>query len=321
MSNRHRSMRPMFRSLSPKSLRTVKRVAIRAVRRLAGPPGHPSDPGLRSRGLLVRLATVSAMVISPPLLAASEASTCGPSGGHVFETASYYHGAGRLSLDEDQTVQLVLEPAERDRDVELFRIAFFREAGPFDAGLLPEDETPVPITVLERRATWYHEIELFVDDARRTTLTFFVDSGACTMTTRELEHYLNNQIYPAAALWRSTLPSGTPLDSPEVREGFEHPLLVSEPKASTQAVLWCQSGGPGATSCSIDFGGIGPISAGGCSISCVPPLYACCGPGFGRNCECRAPDSGGGGGGWLPPWWPGPGDDDDDDDDPEEDGK
>lgn len=304
-------------------LSTNKRVAIRAAQRLGDLPSCLLRRGLPWTSPVVRLATVSAIAVSTPLFAAPEASLCGPQGGHVFERATYFQGRGLIRLDEDRTIQLILEPAERGKDLELFRIAFFQEAGPFDAGLLPEADIPVPITILERRATWYHEIEVFVDDDAETTFTFFVDSRDCRMPKPEFQHYLSKQIYPAAALWRSSLAAGTQLDAPKIREAFAHPLIVSESDASTQSVLWCQAGGPGASSCSINFGSIGPIGSGGCSVSCVPPQYACCGLGFGSNCECRSPSGSGGsggGGGWLPPWWPWPGDDGDDGDpsDPED---
>jgi hypothetical protein len=60
--------------------------------------------------------------------------------------------------------------------------------------------------------------------------------------------------------------------------------------------LWCMAGGEGATGCSIDFGGIGAFSAGGCSVSgCEAPSYACCGASFGSYCVCREPADDGAG--------------------------
>ncbi len=294
-------------------LPTNKRLAIGAERRLGKLLNRRSSRGLPWRKLLVRLATVYTFAISPALLAGSDTGLCGPNGEHVFESAKYYHGDGLIRLDEDRTVQVILETDEEGGEVVLFSAAFFQDAGPFDADLFPGVDTTVPITVSERRASLYHETKLYVDDDREATFTFFVEANECSITKRELEQYLNNRIYPAAALRRNNLPTGTKLDSAEVREALAYPLTVLEPGAATLSVLWCQSGGPGAKSCSIDYGGIGPILAGGCSAYCVAPQYACCGLGLRSNCTCRSPSSGDGDSDerwWLPSWWPWPGGDD-----------
>lgn len=60
----------------------------------------------------------------------------------------------------------------------------------------------------------------------------------------------------------------------------------------------CMAGGQGADSCSIEFGGFGAVTGGGCSVSgCEEPSFACCGMGLGSYCVCRSPDDGDSGGG------------------------
>ncbi len=56
-----------------------------------------------------------------------------------------------------------------------------------------------------------------------------------------------------------------------------HDLLLNQQQ--DRGVNTCSSGGPGATSCSIDD----PIS--GCSVSCASGYYACCSAGS-NNCYC-----------------------------------
>lgn len=82
-------------------------------------------------------------------------------------------------------------------------------------------------------------------------------------------------------------------DSDSVKSEKGHP-----PPTTHSGPLYCASGGEGATGCSINYGGIGGLTAGSCSVSgCQAPSFACCGPGWGSHCVCRYPDESGPGGG------------------------
>lgn len=62
---------------------------------------------------------------------------------------------------------------------------------------------------------------------------------------------------------------------------------------SSKDPLICMAGGEGASSCSISFGGFGPVQTGSCSVGgCQAPQYACCGPGGGTYCSCVDPTEG-----------------------------
>ena len=181
------------------------------------------------------------------------------------------------------------------------------------------DGSPVSIVLSSNIRTAY--VDIAFEFSNRST-TFFTNPFDCTNL-----RYSSSAIEDAALAFNK-LPMGEVaaknafknlVGRPLVRKQITTSKTQESDDQSTEGVFYCVAGGPGASQCSISFGGIGAIAGGSCMVACPHPNeYACCGPGFPENCECVASDQGGGGGGDLPPMIPDSGDDDDGDEDDEE---
>lgn len=264
-----------------------------------------------------------------PLIATAAQSLCGPDDAPGFETAEFHRGVGTVALTDDRTLELALKTAQQNAEIILLRVGFYPGAVPEADDRFPQRGQEHSITVLDRRDTFYREVEVFFDGEDDATLTFFVDQRDCVMSKEQLRGYLEHGVYPVAAISNRSLPENIDFQSAQVRDFLGFPLILSEAEISAKVnqgsssplfigPLWCQSGGQNSLSCAINLGGLGSVNLGGCDITCVPPAYACCGQGvIGASCSCVTPSGGGagGGGGFLPPWWPWPGGGDDGDDD------
>lgn len=157
--------------------------------------------------------------------------------------------------------------------------------------------------IIKRSGKHHHELLLRVADDEERLWTISQDYYGCSSRAGDSLNSYANQSIQAIALSVSGIQHqnrsldaalGDFMQSPLVdREG----LKVLKNGASTNA-LFCLSGGSGSQSCSLDFGTVGPISAGSCSVSCNPGFFACCGPGA-PNCQCKPIDSSSGGGGGI----------------------
>ena len=280
---------------------------------------HRSKYSLLFRNVksLDRLFLLGLMLILP-LSAQAGQTSCGPDGGPAFKSVDDYQGIGSLALQDDHSLALLLEPARQGEDRLLVRIALFPQiSANLAEGGFPS-RAPSSMTVLDRRSTFYREIEVFFAGDRESAFTFFVEQRDCQLASGQLKSYMASHVLPVVAISTRTLPGTIDLDSEDVRAILDFPLLVSEPdlqmsniESGDESPLLagpsrCQSGGPGALSCSINRGSFGPRSLGSCNITCPRPSYACCGPSLDRAlCACLGVQAGSGGE-RLPGWWPSP---------------
>lgn len=93
-------------------------------------------------------------------------------------------------------------------------------------------------------------------------------------------------IVDAAAIARVKLQSNRRASLREALDLFSDAPLITKPDAASsnsRNPVGCPAGGTGAIACGWSAGGTGP---GSCSITCVPPAYACCGQRSRNDCSC-----------------------------------
>jgi len=247
---------------------------------------------------------------------------CDREAGARFQTAEVFVGTTQWQINEFGDLIVGVDTDFSDGPDIAYR---FRTASPGELRRItqnwPAGESPASSIRATSVRTDYVEIEF--SDIRQKFI-FFTNPVGC-----------KNLDYPPFAIELSALGFNVFSDSLEqTQEEFEtlasQSLVRQEPEgrknsdASTQGtVMVCIAGGEGASGCSYSMGGISPFSSGSCSIDCLDPNeYACCGPGFLKNCDCIPYDDGndGGSGGFWSPFFPGPPGDDDDDEDDDDDG-
>ncbi|MGY6588995.1 MAG: hypothetical protein ACXIUB_12000 [Wenzhouxiangella sp.] len=254
------------------------------------------------------------LILILPLSGQAGQTACGPDASPTFQSVDDYQGIGSWLVQDDHTLALLLEPATRSEEKLLVRIALYPQ---FSAGLEEGDfatRAQGSMTVSDRKSTFYREIEVLLEGDQESAFTFFLEQRDCQLASGELQRYLASNVHPVIAISTRTLPTSTDLYSEDVRAILDSPLLVSDPDAPMSRIesgeesplsavpSRCQSGGPGALSCSITRGGFGPRRLGSCDITCAQRSYACCGPSLDRaQCACLGGQTGSGGE-WLPAW-------------------
>lgn len=233
------------------------------------------------------------MALASPVLAAAAALACGPDAVHGVTVPRAVQGEGTVSLSEQGTVDLVIVPAGRGADIELYRVAFKPAATLPPSHAFPGREDSRPVRVVEQRATFYRQLDVFLDGAAEPALTVFIDPLGCPEAGAPLYRDFGPPAYPASAIWHSQLPSASRVRSRAANDALAQPLLIPAAEApGSPGRSRCQSGGPGAWACGIEPLSVGLLGGGACSIACAASQYACCGQPMGRAaCACIGQDS------------------------------
>lgn len=270
---------------------------------------------------------------------------CGPGTPPEIRDATALQGQGSLIANQDDTVTIALDLNEDSLVDLLYRVAPTNPAALFEQisdGSFSNEE----MAIIDRQTSSYHEVEIVFTARNNQDILFYVDSRDCWLADEPSESsQAMHKVFSAQAIGVQHVTSEAKSANEVLDAARDTPIIIRESSQNdTQSLPFCFGGGPGSSQCSYNFGGYGPIEAGSCSVSCVPPFYACCGPGLGSYCACVLPDnnspipgpnlppggpgdggdggdSGGGPGGSEGGGTPGPGsgpgdDDDDDDEDP-----
>lgn len=302
---------------------------------------------MANRPIGVSIVLVVALVAG--VAVAKERQDCGPRSDQRFESATSISGSGSVRMSADGTFTLALDESANNGSTKLYRIyseSFATRFQRLRAKPTSRESSFQEVIVLDRSAGAYRELEFVFPNAPELDMTFHIDEHRCTPPSSDIiESNAETGIFSAEAV--SVMEIASSLNSLQALNAIDVvPVAIFQSPAESTQTLWCMSGGPGASSCEVNMGAIGPFDFFNCSVSCVPPAYACCGMGLGSYCTCRFPeppsigdpgggnqdggdDPGGGGnnpgsgddpgGGGLPPIMPGPGDDDDEEPPPGED--
>ena len=206
----------------------------------------------------------------------------------LINDSNFFAGTGSASLNSAEDLVIMLDLNDDKKMNKLFSIALSPTSKAGDL-LAQWGQDKQGFVIYSRKGLYYHELQVFVQGQDDTSWALELDSFGCGNRMQERASVPEDYRIPAVGIAIQGIAS-TRVDAGEVMAALSgQSLIASETQIQNRidpneplpdGPLQCRSGGPGAAGCSQ------AMSRQSCSVTCSPPLHACCGMESGSYCNC-----------------------------------